>query len=169
MTEFSFFARGADFSVAEIAASTGADWVIEGSVLQSGDRLQVIAQLIDARTDAHIWAADYVRDLQDLLPLQNEIALRLAAAIRAQLGGESGTPHKLPTLPPQVMRDYLRGNIINRNKLAIDSELEEGLRSFKAETSGEVECRRELLRYKRRVDDVVRELLRVTDERVIAK
>ncbi len=96
-------------SVAEIAASTGADWVIEGSVLQSGDRLQVIAQLIDARTDAHIWAADYVRDLQDLLPLQNEIALRLAAAIRAQLGGESGTPNKLPTLPPQAMRDYLRG------------------------------------------------------------
>ena len=73
------------------------------------------------------------------------------------------------TLVAAKMRDYLRGNIINRGKLAIDSELEEGLRSFKAETSGEVECRRELLRYKRRVDDVVRELLRVTDERVIAK
>lgn len=67
------------------------------------------------------------------------------------------------------MRDYLRGQAINRSKLAIDSELEEGLRAFKAETSGEVECRRELLRYKRRVDDVVRELLRVTDERVVAK
>jgi TolB-like protein/predicted Zn-dependent protease len=96
-------------SVAEIAAGTGADWVIEGSVLQSGDRLQVIAQLIDARTDAHIWAAEYVRDLQDLLPLQNEIALRLAAAIRAQLGAESASPNALPSLPPQVMRDYLRG------------------------------------------------------------
>jgi hypothetical protein len=67
------------------------------------------------------------------------------------------------------MRDYLRGIIVNRSKLAVDSELEEGLRSFKAETSGEVECRRELLRYKRRVDDVVRELLRVTDDRVVAK
>src|SRR3954471_2080782 len=73
------------------------------------------------------------------------------------------------TVVAAKMRDYLRGSIVNRNKLAIDSELEEGLRSFKAETSGEVECRRELLRYKRRVDDVVRELLRVTDERVIAK
>lgn len=73
------------------------------------------------------------------------------------------------TVVAAKMREYLRGNAINRNKLAIDHELEEGLRSFKAETSGEVECRRELLRYKRRIDDVVRELLRVTDERVVAK
>jgi len=73
------------------------------------------------------------------------------------------------TVVAAKMRDYLRGSVINRSKLAVDSELEEGLRSFKAETPGEVECRRELLRYKRRVDDVVRELLRVTDERVIAK
>ena len=64
------------------------------------------------------------------------------------------------------MREYLRGNTI---KLAVDSELEEGLRSFKAETSAEVECRRELLRYKRRIDDVVRELVRISDERVIAR
>ncbi len=69
----------------------------------------MIAQLIDARTSAHVWAADYVRDLQDLLPLQNEIALRLATAIRAQLGAESGPPDRLPSLPPQVMRDYLHG------------------------------------------------------------
>jgi hypothetical protein len=67
------------------------------------------------------------------------------------------------------MREYLRGNTINRSKLKIDTELEESLRSFKAETPAEVECRRELLRYKRRVDDVVRELLRLNDERVTAK
>jgi hypothetical protein len=73
------------------------------------------------------------------------------------------------TVVAAKMREYLRGNSINRSKLAIDNELEEGLRSFKAENSGEVECRRELLRYKRRVDDVVRELLRISDERVVAK
>ena len=73
------------------------------------------------------------------------------------------------TVVAAKMRDYLRGNVINRNKLVIDSELEDGLRSFKAESSSEVECRREMLRYKRRVDDVVRELLRVADERVVAK
>ncbi len=47
----------------------------------------------------------------------------------------------------------------------VDQELEETLRTFKAESQAEVECRRDLLRYKRRVDDVVRELVRMLDER----
>lgn len=67
------------------------------------------------------------------------------------------------------MREYLRGRMVNRNKLMIDAELEEALRTFKAETPAEVECRRELLRYKRRVDDVVRELTRITDLRPVTK
>jgi len=96
-------------SIGEIAAKTGADWVIEGSVLQSGDRLQVVAQLIDARTDAHIWAADYVRDLQDLLPLQNEIARRVASAIRLQLGATQEMLPSTVSLGPAEMRGYLRG------------------------------------------------------------
>ncbi len=60
------------------------------------------------------------------------------------------------------MREYLRGNVVNRLDVRVDMELEETLRSFKTESPAEVECRRELLRYKRRIDDVVRELLRVT-------
>ncbi len=63
------------------------------------------------------------------------------------------------------MREFLRGNAINPYKVRIDHELEEGLRSFKAESPAEVECRRDLLRYKRRVDDVVRELLRLSEAR----
>jgi hypothetical protein len=73
------------------------------------------------------------------------------------------------TVIANEMREYLRGRAVNRSKLAVDGELEEGLRTFKAETPAEVECRRELLRYKRRIDDVVRELMRVNDDRVIAK
>jgi hypothetical protein len=64
----------------------------------------------------------------------------------------------------QEMREYLRGNAIDRHKVYIDEELEEALRAFKVENAAEVECRRELLRYKRRVDDVVRELLRMRME-----
>jgi hypothetical protein len=55
--------------------------------------------------------------------------------------------------------------LVTRSKIRVDFELEEALRSFKTETPEEVECRRELLRYKRRVDDVVRELVRLTDDR----
>ncbi|HSQ68488.1 MAG TPA: tetratricopeptide repeat protein [Steroidobacteraceae bacterium] len=100
--------KGGTAGVTEIAQKTGSDWVIEGSVLQSGDRIQVVAQLIDARTDAHVWAADYVRDLQDLLSLQNEIVARVASAIRLQLGATERSPRSAPTLAPPVMRDYLK-------------------------------------------------------------
>ncbi|MCB0150099.1 MAG: hypothetical protein KDE01_20935, partial [Caldilineaceae bacterium] len=59
------------------------------------------------------------------------------------------------------LREFLRGNPVNRSRLVVDTELEEALRTFKAESPAEVECRRDLLRYKRRIDDVVRELLRM--------
>ncbi len=67
------------------------------------------------------------------------------------------------------LREFLRGNPVNRSRLIVDAELEEALRTFKAESPAEVECRRDLLRYKRRIDDVVRELLRMIDERAPAR
>ncbi len=67
------------------------------------------------------------------------------------------------------LREFLRGNPVNRSRLTIDTELEEALRTFKAESPAEVECRRDLLRYKRRIDDVVRELLRMIDDRSPAR
>ena len=63
------------------------------------------------------------------------------------------------------LREFLRGNPVNRSRLVVDTELEEALRTFKTESPAEVECRRDLLRYKRRIDDVVRELLRMIDDR----
>lgn len=69
------------------------------------------------------------------------------------------------TTVARELREFLRGNPVNRSRLIVDTELEEMLRNFKAETPAEVECRRDMLRYKRRIDDVVRELLRMLDER----
>ena len=57
----------------------------------------------------------------------------------------------------------MSGENVNIRTIAIDKELEESLRAFKAETPEEVECRRELLRYKRQIDDVVRELIRFSN------
>jgi len=65
----------------------------------------------------------------------------------------------------QELREFLRGNAVNRSRLLVDEELEETLRSFKAETPAEMECRRDMLRYKRRIDDVVSELLHMLDNR----
>ena len=65
------------------------------------------------------------------------------------------------TTVAKLMREFLRGRTLNKHEARIDVELEESLRAFKTESPAEVECRRELLRYKRRIDDVIRELLRL--------
>lgn len=69
----------------EIAEHTGADLIVEGSVLQAGQRSQVVAQLIDAHTDTHLWAADFRSELQDVLTMQNVLAQRMTQAIGTQL------------------------------------------------------------------------------------
>lgn len=101
--------KSAQAGLPEISARTGADWVIEGSVLQSGDRIQVVAQLIDARTDAHIWGTDYTGEVRDLLALQNAIAERVAAAMRARFGAAGARGGRAVVLAPATVRDYLRG------------------------------------------------------------
>lgn len=114
--------------IAEIAARTGADWIVEGSVLQAGDRVQVVAQLIDARTDAHVFATDHVGELRDMLAVQNEIADRIAAAIRARFGAESALAASPPRLSSAVVRDYLRSrHLMSRRTVAALHEAIEAL------------------------------------------
>ena len=60
----------------------------------------------------------------------------------------------------EEMREYVRGRTINPARVQIDMELDETLRALKPENTVEVVCRRELLRYKRRIDEVVKELMR---------
>ena len=60
----------------------------------------------------------------------------------------------------EEMREYVRGRTINPARVQIDMELDETLQAFKPENTVEVVCRRELLRYKRRIDEVVKELMR---------
>ncbi len=67
-------------------------------------------------------------------------------------------------LAAEAMREFLRGRPVDPRRLRIDWELEEALRAFKPQTAVEVENRRELLRYKRRIDDVIRELLRTAQQ-----
>jgi TolB-like protein/DNA-binding winged helix-turn-helix (wHTH) protein len=74
--------------LAEIARSLHVDAVLEGSVVRSGDKLRITAQLIDARTDRHLWAEDYNRDLRDVVAVQDEVARRIAQEIRTTLTPE---------------------------------------------------------------------------------
>lgn len=81
--------KGSTKSVATIAKELGGvDAVIEGSVLRAGNRVRLVVQLIDARTERHLWARTYEQDLTDILQLQRNAALTIAAEIRATLTPE---------------------------------------------------------------------------------
>jgi TolB-like protein/DNA-binding winged helix-turn-helix (wHTH) protein/Flp pilus assembly protein TadD len=69
--------------VREIARTLQVDAVVEGTVLRSGDQVRITAQLIDARSEHHLWAEEYNRDIRDVLALQAEVARNIAGEIRA--------------------------------------------------------------------------------------
>jgi adenylate cyclase len=72
----------------EIAAELGAGAILEGSVRRVGDRVRITVQLIDGRTDEHLWAETYDRELTDVLAIQAEIAREIAAQMEIVLTGE---------------------------------------------------------------------------------
>jgi TolB-like protein/DNA-binding winged helix-turn-helix (wHTH) protein/Tfp pilus assembly protein PilF len=72
----------------EIAAQLSVDAVVEGSVMRSGDRVRVTAQLLDARQDRHLWAASYERGMVDVIGLQGQVAKAIADQVKASLTPE---------------------------------------------------------------------------------
>jgi TolB-like protein/Flp pilus assembly protein TadD len=77
--------KGTRKSLPEIARELKVDVVLEGTVVRSGNRVRIAGQLIDARTDTHLWAKKYESDLRDILAVQNDVAQALAQEIKIQL------------------------------------------------------------------------------------
>ena len=69
----------------EVAAELGANFIVEGSVRRAGNRVRVTAQLIDAKSDAHLWAENFDRELTDIFEIQTAIALEIVNALQAEL------------------------------------------------------------------------------------
>ncbi|HEX2453942.1 MAG TPA: hypothetical protein VHI99_09625 [Vicinamibacterales bacterium] len=82
----SMFYKQAQRPLREIASELGVRWIIEGSVVRSEGRVRVTAQLIDARTDEHLWARTYDRVHGDLLTIQADVAAVIARDVRGALG-----------------------------------------------------------------------------------
>jgi serine/threonine-protein kinase len=94
----------------EIAAKLEVATLLEGSVRRVGDRVRIVAQLIDAETDQHLWAETYDRQLTDIFAIQTEVALRIAAALRAELSpDERMRIGREPTSDLQAYQLYLQG------------------------------------------------------------
>ncbi len=97
-------------SVEQIGRELGADYILEGSVRRSGDRVRISAQLIQVKDQTHLLAEDYDRDLRDVLALQSEVAQAIARQIEIKL-----TPQQQARLArrrplnPEAYRLYLQG------------------------------------------------------------
>ena len=84
--------RKAPAPLRDIAATLGVDVVVEGSVVRHGNRVRVTAQLIDAATDAHVWAQTYDRQLRDVLDFEREIGVAITRDLASVLPRHLQTP-----------------------------------------------------------------------------
>src|SRR3989442_1099540 len=93
-----------------LAAKLDVATLLEGSVRRAGDRVRIVAQLIDADTDQHLWAETYDRQLTDVFAIQTDVALHIAAALQAELSPDERTRiHKEPTRDLHAYQLYLQG------------------------------------------------------------
>jgi TolB-like protein/DNA-binding winged helix-turn-helix (wHTH) protein len=90
----------------QIARELGVRYVLEGSVRRSGDRVRINAQLVDADTDAQVWAERFDRDMGDVFTLQDEITRRIANALNLELLAVEAAR---PTDHPDVLDCIFRG------------------------------------------------------------
>ncbi|MFO7589146.1 MAG: tetratricopeptide repeat protein [Gemmatimonadota bacterium] len=128
---FSF--KNQNLEIPEIARRLDVAHVLEGSVRKAGDEVRITAQLIDGRSDTHLWSATWDRTLEDIFAVQDEIAAEVAAQLKVTLLGEP--PHVEETDPEayalflqarQLGRQgtaagFERSNELLRQALAIDS------------------------------------------------
>jgi TolB-like protein/Tfp pilus assembly protein PilF len=94
----------------DIAGALGVAHILEGNVQRAGNRVRVSAQLIDARTDTHLWAENYHRPLDDVFAIQSEIAKAVADQLQAKLSpAEKAAIEQPPTTDLVAYDRYLRG------------------------------------------------------------
>jgi adenylate cyclase len=95
----------------QIGRELGVRYVLEGSVQRSGSQARVNAQLIDAETNAHLWAERFERDTTDLFSLQNEITTRIAVELKQELVAAEATHRsERPDVREYILRARAAGN-----------------------------------------------------------
>ncbi len=97
--------KGSRRPLPDIARQLGVDAIVEGSIVRSGDRIRITAQLIDARTDRHLWAQSFEGSASDVLSLQDSVAKQIATQARLVLS----PPSPRAPVNPAAHDAYLRG------------------------------------------------------------
>ncbi len=103
--------KGSQLPLPEIAKALNVDAVIEGSVLRDGRKVRITAQLIDARTDRHLWSNSYDRDVRDVLALQGDVARAIAREVHFTLTKKAEARLSVGRTPvsEQALDAYLQG------------------------------------------------------------
>ncbi len=99
-----FVYKGKAVNVQEVAKAFGVDYVVEGSVRKVGNRVRITVQLIDARTDRHVWAERYDRELADIFAMQDEVTASIVATLSGRV--EAAVAERVQRSPTSNMRAY---------------------------------------------------------------
>lgn len=108
----SFSYKGKEFKVADVARELNVGHVLEGSIRKSGKRVRITVQLIEARSDTHLWSEIYDRELDDVFVVQDEIAMAISDALKVKLAlvaGEVLRPIVTKIANFDAYAAYLRG------------------------------------------------------------
>lgn len=117
----SFFFKGKNVDLSEVAHKLNVGAVLEGSVRKAGNQVRITAQLIDAVSGYHLWSQTYDRSLRDVLQLQTDIATAVTRALQAKLMADAATSIELGgTTNPQALDAYLRAKALVRGKVDAD-------------------------------------------------
>ena len=112
----------------EIARELHVDALVEGSVLRSGNRVRVAAQLVDPATSRNIWSRSYERDLGDIINLQGEVARAIATEIKGKLRPqEQALLSRSVPVKPEAYDYYLRGHLNSYRESSTDNEVAIGM------------------------------------------
>ncbi|WP_373503342.1 tetratricopeptide repeat protein, partial [Aestuariivirga sp.] len=107
-TAFTF--KGQNVDIDQVANRLGVQYILEGSVRKINDRVRITAQLIDGRTNGHVWAERYDRKFEDIFELQDDISRAIVSALRLRmLPQELEVITQRPTANTEAYRYYLMG------------------------------------------------------------
>jgi TolB-like protein/Tfp pilus assembly protein PilF len=110
------YETGAERNLREIGRQLGVAYIVEGSVQRARDRLRINATLIDARTDAHIWAETYDRTAADLFAIQSDLAQSIVTQLKAKL-----SPKQKAEIEERPTKDLVAFELYLQAKAIIDS------------------------------------------------
>jgi adenylate cyclase len=121
--------KDSDKSIRDVGQELGVGMVLEGSVRKAGNRLRVTVQLVDTRSEEHLWSSRYDRPLDDIFAIQDEIAGQIASSLSLHVaGGPPGSPTEYVPAPPDTQDLTAYAEFLHARKLLGEKGSEESIR-----------------------------------------